>query len=64
MANQILELEHAAMHSVKRPKANPKVQTHTILFPIQNNTSNLTAKILSFYLFMNEWKKKLTALGP
>jgi len=62
MANQILELEHAARHSVKQPKANPKVQTHIILFPVQNNTSNLTAKISSFYLFMNEWRKKID--GP
>jgi hypothetical protein len=40
--------------NVKPPKAKPKVQKkkgHPTLFPIPNNPSNLTAKILSMFDF-------------
>jgi hypothetical protein len=39
-------------HSVKPPKAKPKVQRkkeYPTLFPAQNNPSNLTAKIMSIF---------------
>jgi hypothetical protein len=42
-------------HNVKPPKAKPRVQRkneHPTLFPVQNNPSNLTAKILSLLKFI------------
>jgi hypothetical protein len=47
-------MEALAGHSVKPPKAKPKVQKkeeYPTLFLAQNNSSNLTAKILSMIYF-------------
>jgi hypothetical protein len=46
-------------HMVKPQKAKPKVhrkKEHPILFPAQNNPSNLMAKILSMFDFFMEKK--------
>ena len=55
MGNKIYELEPSAGHSVKPPKAKAKVQRKNeqpTLFFVQNNPSNLMAKILSVFGFI------------
>jgi hypothetical protein len=65
IANKIQELEPSVWHNVKPPKAKPKVQRkkeHPTLLSIQNNPSNLTAKILSFFYFFCKKKSMATRL--